>query len=858
MSALPILNVLKDGETIKSQPIEDEILVGRGDSCIVKLDDRAVSRLHASFRVVDDGVRVEKKSEFAPLKVNGAESTGTVVREGDVVEIGPYLIRVAFPKSATVETSAPVTSAGGSELEKEAAKIVGDMLNLESAVSAEPSPVEKIEGISPVEVDMTGALGSFAKGESEPETPKLDGDVALAVDDNLPFDPAPDAGLNLDFATSAVSSVSTPVKEGSQSAGQSGGSPNEFGAGSTNMMLDMPEDAASSGAVDAIDPAPTDDDGKTKILSSDLVAQLVIENGSANVEAIDLDKEEILIGRGKECEVVINDKKASRKNTVIVRDGNHYLVRDLGSSNGTFVNGEKIKERRLEADDKIDVGDVRFRFVAKSSLYAEKEKDFAPVPTLSDVPMPSDHSVEFGSADAGFASPLAADESGAASLPNQLPDHLLNPGAQGPVSMETLNSPEQTGFTGETAKPKNAFQAAYIKYIRNFKDLKPAQKILVVLVAFLFGMWYIEEDPVPAPQSKQVAQQPANGGVKTFESLTQEQRQFVQTQYDLAFGHYQKQNFDQAIYEVTKIYKFLPDYEKAKELERYANEGKRRFAAKEEERKKKEEEARLHARVLELVEVARGFMTAKQFAQAEEQFSEILSIDPENEQVTSWKQEIEAFNEEKKRIEQEKAVQVAINQRAWDTFKDGQAKYKKSQYRAAIQTLEGVFELGSDDAKVIAKSKAMIRDAKNAIRDIRDPILARAKEKENDGELALAFKLYEKVTNIDPDHPDAYMGMERIRGTLQERAKIMYTEAVVAESYSDFDTAYNKFNSIMKTAPEGSLYYERAQRKLVGYFHYHPKGGEQAAASEQESDAADRSPSSEEASEEKSPEGENP
>lgn len=832
MSALPILTILKDGETIKSQPIENEIMVGRGESCVVRLEDRAVSRQHATFRAVPEGIRVDKKSEFAPLKINGAESTGAVVREGDVIEIGPYLAKIAYPKPVS---KTPEVSTESLDTPSSPSKDRDVMLDIDAIAAGESqtAPVESIEGLSPLEVDMTGAIerpASEKEAGSDLELPSGD-EIGLAIDDNLPFEPAPDAGLNLDFGSDSNQTGNEKKSE-------------SFGSGAEMMELEAPADAGASTSQDS---EPLEgENSKTKIIPSDLVAQLVIENGQANVDAIDLDKDQILIGRGKECEVVINDKKASRKNTVIVREGNHYVIRDLGSSNGTYVNGEKVQERKLEADDKIDVGDVRFRFVAKSAMYEEQEKDFVSVPTLSDVPMPSAHSFETGEADPGVSSALSADNSQAASLPSTLPEHLMGQDSNLGIGADPLNAEGVDPAQAAQAEQKQSpISKIYIKYVRNFKDLKPVQKLLVVLVAFLFFSWYLEEDQVAPPQTKPVNQQTA-GGVKTFENLTPDQQRAVQAQYDRAYAAFVKQDFDNAIHEVRKIYAILPEYEKAKELERYANEGKRRFLAKEEERKKKEEEAKLRARVAELADEARVLMEAKKFPEAEEKFPEILSIDPENEQVASWKQEIEAYNEEQKRIEQEKAVQAAVNQRAWDIFKEGQALYKKGSFRSAIQTFESVFELGADDQKVLSKTKSMIVAAKNSIRDLRDPILVKAKSKESEGELAAAFRLYEKAMEIDPDHPVAPMGMERIRGTLQDRAKIMYTEAIVAESYSDFDTAYTKFNKILKTAPEGSLYYERAQRKLAAYFHYQPKGG--SVSEDEESESIDRSTASEEMS----------
>jgi predicted component of type VI protein secretion system len=100
MGAAPILTILKNGETVKSCEIEGEAMLGRSEGCVIRLDDRAISRQHVMFKAVEGGVQVEKKSEFAPLVINGVEQTRAIVREADVISIGPYLMRVSVPKSA--------------------------------------------------------------------------------------------------------------------------------------------------------------------------------------------------------------------------------------------------------------------------------------------------------------------------------------------------------------------------------------------------------------------------------------------------------------------------------------------------------------------------------------------------------------------------------------------------------------------------------------------------------------------------------------------------------------------------------------------------------------------------------------
>src|SRR5262245_30747416 len=93
MGAAAVLTILKDGEVVKKQSLEGEAVVGRSEGCVIRLEDRAISRQHALFRPVGDGFQVEKRSEFAPLSVNGSECTRAFLKEGDIVAIGPYQVQ---------------------------------------------------------------------------------------------------------------------------------------------------------------------------------------------------------------------------------------------------------------------------------------------------------------------------------------------------------------------------------------------------------------------------------------------------------------------------------------------------------------------------------------------------------------------------------------------------------------------------------------------------------------------------------------------------------------------------------------------------------------------------------------------
>jgi hypothetical protein len=74
-------------------------------------------------------------------------------------------------------------------------------------------------------------------------------------------------------------------------------------------------------------------------------------------------KERFVIGRGKHCDFVINSGKVSREHAVIVRDGSEYFIEDLGSSNGTWFNKQRIKRRKVEDGDEYFICSEKVKFV---------------------------------------------------------------------------------------------------------------------------------------------------------------------------------------------------------------------------------------------------------------------------------------------------------------------------------------------------------------------------------------------------------------------------------------------------------------------------------------------------------------
>ena len=103
---------------------------------------------------------------------------------------------------------------------------------------------------------------------------------------------------------------------------------------------------------------------------------LVVQEGQLAGKRWTLNRSEFVVGRGEDCEVVLPDRQVSRRHFRIVRDDDGYSVEDLGSKNGTYVNGAAVRGSvQLQDGDEIQVAlSVRLLFVgAEATLPLTQE-----------------------------------------------------------------------------------------------------------------------------------------------------------------------------------------------------------------------------------------------------------------------------------------------------------------------------------------------------------------------------------------------------------------------------------------------------------------------------------------------------
>lgn len=79
-------------------------------------------------------------------------------------------------------------------------------------------------------------------------------------------------------------------------------------------------------------------------------------------------KQEVVIGRGGDCDIQVDRDSVSRRHAKVVRAGNGWSVQDLGSTNGSYVNDGQITQCSLRDGDLLKIGNAIFKFLVGGNV----------------------------------------------------------------------------------------------------------------------------------------------------------------------------------------------------------------------------------------------------------------------------------------------------------------------------------------------------------------------------------------------------------------------------------------------------------------------------------------------------------
>lgn len=95
-------------------------------------------------------------------------------------------------------------------------------------------------------------------------------------------------------------------------------------------------------------------------------ALLIVQRGPQAGSRFLLDQASIRVGRHPESEIFLDDVTVSRRHATFTREQNSYLVTDVGSLNGTYVNRDRVDSYLLTNGDEVQIG--KFRLIYFSAV----------------------------------------------------------------------------------------------------------------------------------------------------------------------------------------------------------------------------------------------------------------------------------------------------------------------------------------------------------------------------------------------------------------------------------------------------------------------------------------------------------
>jgi len=182
------------------------------------------------------------------------------------------------------------------------------------------------------------------------------------------------------------------------------------------------------------------------------MAKLILSMDGLVLKEIPLTKERTSIGRKPHNDIQIDNLAVSGEHAVVVTILNDSFLEDLGSTNGTLVNGNAVKKHFLQNNDVIELGKYKLKYMAEAGQQpVASAADFERTMVLRPSATKQTSEQARGMAASGATQPMAAEAARAAAA-QQVASASATPGASSAFGA----SPAATGVAAPTSAPAPA------------------------------------------------------------------------------------------------------------------------------------------------------------------------------------------------------------------------------------------------------------------------------------------------------------------------------------------------------------------------------------------------------------------
>lgn len=555
----------------------------------------------------------------------------------------------------------------------------------------------------------------------------------------------------------------------------------------------------------------------------------------------------MVIGRTSGCTLHLSDSSVSRRHLELVQGSNGVMLRDLGSGNGTKVNGERITERLLKHEDVIEIGQTKLQFVdeleAVRLAREEAERKEAEEKAQKDAE-------ERQKAEAAAAAKAAEEAAKSESEPQvqsesgAQPAVSSNPAASAPRKqggLARLDFKQKIGiglaggavlfvmflvlpalFRGPTPQPPSEKEVRATKKMdlarvaiadERFEDaitlIEQAEKLMPGIDADGFGARarnelaaqkaidntrsFLDQQRFEDARAE-LARFPAEASAKRVEAKAklEEELNLKQNEYleRIALEAIEKLDIVAAKQLIAQlpVDKQKPFLAKLAEAEKEAQREERLRAAQDEadrKRRKVSAEAAHQAEVDALFRAVERKFNMGDFERATLECDRVIDSTRE----TDVRQR--AMNLKRS---------IPLFARAWE---DADRKYKAGAMESAARPLMRAKDLYREIRLPGLLGAALDEHLVGSLNVAARAALAR-------GDLATAYTYYREVQTISPGEETSKQGLERIA----DKSEDLFREAYAIRE-SDPREAISKFKVVLDVAPKGSAAYNKAKAQLA-------------------------------------------
>jgi pSer/pThr/pTyr-binding forkhead associated (FHA) protein len=513
--------------------------------------------------------------------------------------------------------------------------------------------------------------------------------------------------------------------------------------------------------------------------------RIVEKNGME--DTMTLEGRRWLAGRDKSCNILLNDKKASRRQFELTATSQGYFVRDLGSANGTLLNGMPMAAdelKPLRSGDVIQVGAVTLHFEVRDPSF-EKRLMVVPPEIRSDLPIVVQNPYEF----------------------------INYPVPMGPGGAVRIDG----GGGSEAWNSRNKLVAyALGDDLQDEKAKKKRRFMLVVgaVLALLLLVLFTGEDKAP-PKPKQTAL--VN---EAFSRLSPPQQQKVRETFILAKNLYMQKKLALAADQLAKLHEMLPDgYENSIAMAqdcREAAEQEEQLRFVQEQQKKIEENRRIVEETLARCDnLSNSTMDPEALRRC---LLPALDREPEHPMVIELMGRVTRRVEERNMQQSQRRIFEESAQKGRALFVKAEKLEKDGYDQDAIDAYKKHVNSSFPDPNGLKnRSRQNMLALTRRLSSKIDESLRNAESAYSQRNYRDAISQIKKAKAIDPMNEKAAELNAKVRRELNAKLKEIYEESIIAEGIGNIDEAKKKWKDIVDMDhPEGE-YFKKARNKLRAY-----------------------------------------